>query len=372
MEHDATGDADVDPAGFVPRTKLRARQLTDSANTRFDQIRERSPLIDIGTSVFERDKQAAGTLLGSALALRLFLFFVPLALFAVGVAGILGGHLGVSSPSDTAGLSGSVAQQINSAFDQSGTTPWLAAGLGLIGVASTGRSLTRALVLSSALSWQLGGKQKTPVRAIGVVVGLVVGVTLAAAILNRIREASGVAVASVSFLGAAAIYVVLWSLLFQALPRATTDPGAALPGASIVGVGLAGLQAVSQLYLPRQIENASSVYGALGITIAFLGWFFFLGRAIAFSFSLNAVIYERIGSVSGVVFAVPVIRELPRRVPAVARYFALESEPSTASASSDPGDISRGGSRGLEQRLREADESDRGARRSAAHTEADE
>ena len=37
-----------------------------------------------------------------------------------------------------------------------------------------------------------------------------------------------------------------------------------------------------------------------------LGWFFIIGRAIAFAFELNAVIYERFGSITTAVFSLPV------------------------------------------------------------------
>jgi hypothetical protein len=197
-------------------------------------------------------------------------------------------------------------------------------GAGLVGIATTGRSLTRALVLSSALSWELGGRHKIPIRAMGVVVGIVVGIALMATIMNRIRGATGVAVSTVSFVAVAAVYVVLWSLLYLSLPRATRDPGAAIPGAAVVAVVLAGLQAVSQLYLPRQVESASSLYGSIGVAIASLGWFFFIGRAMAFSFAVNAVVYERVGSVSRFVFGVPGLRAIPARSPALARYFDLD------------------------------------------------
>ena len=163
-----------------------------------------------------------------------------------------------------------------------------------------------------------------PARAIGVVVGLFAGLALAAAITNRIRQASGIAVTSVSMLAVFAVYIVLWIALYQSLPRSTSDPGAALPGASVVAATMTGLQAITQFYLPRQIDNAASLYGSLGVLIAFLGWFFLLGRAIAFSFAVNAVIYEQVGSVSVFVFRLPVLRAIPRRVPAVARYFAVD------------------------------------------------
>jgi uncharacterized BrkB/YihY/UPF0761 family membrane protein len=161
----------------------------------------------------------------------------------------------------------------------------------------------------------------------GIVVGLIVSASLAAAIVNRINQATGAAVASISLVGVAAVYTVFWLLLFQALPRATTDPGASLPGAAFVGVVLALLQLITQFYLPQQVSNSSQLYGQLGVLVAFLGWFFFIGRAIAFASSLNAVIYEQLGSVSTLFFALPVIRQIPRRVPAVSRYFALDHDP---------------------------------------------
>lgn len=289
-----------------------------------DELRTRATAVDIAMRMYERDKNAAGTLLGSALSLRLFLFFVPLVLVAVGTAGILGRHSDYDAVSSGAGISGSLATEIDSAFDQGVITPWLAVAVGLIGMATTGRSLARALVLSSALSWELGGRQKLRTRAIGVVVGIVVGMALISVLLNRLRSAVGIALVSVSFLAVGASYLVLWSLLYLALPRRTPDPGAALPGAVIMAVVLTGLQAVTQLYLPGQIDNASSVYGTVGVAVTTLGWFFIIGRTMAFSFAVNAVLYEQFGSISGVVFGLPGLRAILRRLPALARFLDLD------------------------------------------------
>ena len=43
-----------------------------------------------------------------------------------------------------------------------------------------------------------------------------------------------------------------------------------------------------------------------------LGWFFILGRAIVFAIELNPVLFDRYGSLTAVVFSLPVIRILPR------------------------------------------------------------
>jgi len=306
------------------RMRSWGRESASRAESWFHEIRERVTVVDVGARVYERDKEAAGTLLGSALSLRLFLFFVPLVLMIVGLAGVLGSSTNGADAVEAAGLSGTMAGYVDDAFSQSGSTPWIALLVGLTGVATTGRALTRALVLSSALSWRLGGKQRTPVRVIGLVVGLVVGLALAGAIMNRIRQTTGAAVTSVSMVGLYAVFFAIWLMISQALPRRTTDPGASLPGAAVIALVMAGLQAVTQFYLPQQISNSSQLYGQLGVLLAFLGWFFLLGRTIAFSFALNAVIYEQVGSVSVFVFGLPVIRRIPQSIPAVGRYFAVD------------------------------------------------
>lgn len=295
----------------------------DAWRARLEQLRGRVRPLDVALLVQARDKEAGGTLLGSALALRLFLFFVPMVLTVVGLAGLLGRYTTVDSMSSTVGISGTLANEIDAAFDQGATAPWLAAVVGLFGMATTGRSLTRALVLSSALSWELGGRQRLGVRAVGIVIGIVVGMALATSVLNHVRAAAGVALDTISFAVLGVVYLVLWVPLFLALPRRSADPGAALPGAAVMAVLMTALQMVTTLYLPQQIEGASSLYGGLGVAVATLGWFFFIGRALALGFAMNAVLYEEIGTVSRFVFGLPVLRSVPIRVPWVARFFDL-------------------------------------------------
>ena len=163
-------------------------------------------------------------------------------------------------------------------------------------------------------------------RVIGVVVGIVISMVVVIMVVRRIDEASGPAISSVSFMAVAPAYFVLWSVLFLSLPRGTSDPGAILPGALVVALVVTVMHAISQLFLTRQIESAGSLYGAVGVAVAIFGWFYFLGRGLAFGFAVNAVLYERIGSVSEFVFGLPGLRAFPRRWPALARFFDLESD----------------------------------------------
>jgi membrane protein len=328
--HQGGETADPTPPGLEGRVAKLTRvskDLLEDTKRRSDRWRDRIPVLDTGWQIFERDRDAAGTLLGSALALRLFLFFVPFLLLLVGLAGIIGPLFSIEKPARHVGIAGALADDIDATFDQSSHSPWIAILIGLWALVWTGRSLSRALILSSALSWRLGGGQKVGIRVAGTIVGILSGFGLAWTLVNQIRQNAGVAVVTISFVTVALVYVALWSLLYVTLPRATSDPGAALPGAALIALTVTGLQAVSILYLPSRISDASSVYGIVGYVVVLLGWFFIIGRVLAFSFALNAVIYETYGSISQLIFGLPVIRLLPRRWPFFVRYFDLDTGP---------------------------------------------
>lgn len=331
VDDDAVSEQAVSPTppgveGRLSKISSLSNRLREDAKQRAHSWRERIPLLHTGWKIYERDRDAVGTLLGSALALRLFLFFVPFLLLLAGIAGLLGLLLSVDDPASHAGISGALAEDIDTAFEQESRSPWFAIVIGLWGMVWAGRSLSRALILSSALSWKLGGGQKARLRVVGTIVGILSGFGLAWAIVNQIRQNAGAAIVAVSFVTVAVVYLALWSLLYLSLPRATSDPGAALPGAAMIAATLSGLQAVTILYLPNQVSSASSVYGIIGSVVALLGWFFIVGRVLALSFAVNSVIYETYGSISQLIFGLPVLRLLPRRWPAFAQYFDLEVE----------------------------------------------
>jgi uncharacterized BrkB/YihY/UPF0761 family membrane protein len=327
--------ADVVPvadAAFSDSSGLRAlversRQRVSAGQTRLNALIDKyqdRPLLDVTLRILQRDREGAGTLVGSALAFRLFLFFVPLTLFAVGVIGVLASWFDLHELNATAGLTGTLAAQMNTALAQPNSTRWIAIIAGLSGMAWAGRSLSRVLVASSCLAWRLPVTAKASVRVIGSVAALVVGMVFVWTVVNRLRRDLGIGVAGLSFVAAFAIYALGWMALSMLLPRATRDPSALLPGAVLVGAVLAGMQAIAQLYLPDKIGRASALYGAIGTTVVTLGWFFFVARAMVFGMSLDAVIYERFGSISQFVFSLPLVRALPPRSAWIRRFFDLD------------------------------------------------
>ena len=309
---------DDDAGGLVQRTLAWV-------NERFQRY-EDQPLVDVCMRIYQRDRDITGTVAGSAIAFRLFLFFVPLLLFVVGIAGFVSHLITAEEVNENTGLGGSMAAQIETALSQPTQTRWVAIGVGFFGILSAGYSLSKVLVAASAAGWQLTRRPKASPKLIGALVGVISGVGLVALIITRIRAESGVGVASISFLAAFVIYIVAWLVALSVLPRAAKDPGALLPGAAIIAFTLTGMQAISQLYIPDRLSRASELYGAFGATIVTLGWFFILGRTIVFGIVVNAVIHERFGSITNFVFSWPVIRLL-RKSSLVRRIFELDEWP---------------------------------------------
>jgi uncharacterized BrkB/YihY/UPF0761 family membrane protein len=163
-------------------------------------------------------------------------------------------------------------------------------------------------------------------RVVGIVVGTTVGVALLTGIINRVRENAGLPLAWLSFVPVVAIYIVAWSLLYLALPRGTSDLSAVLPGVILFSITLTGMEAVTQLYLPGRFEHASALYGSVGVTVVTLGWFFILGRVLVLSMTINAVLYERIGSVSRFIFGLPLLRAIPRRWPRFTNLIGIDAQ----------------------------------------------
>jgi len=315
--------------GYPSDLVTRGRTRLTREQERLEQMlarHEHRPLIDVALRIYRRDRESAGTVVGSAVAFRLFLFFVPLLLFLVGLLGIIATWVEPEDVHDQTGITGSLAVQIDSALSQPGSSRWIATILGLLGMTSAGRSLSKVMVSASCLAWRLPVRTKASMRIVGGIVGLVAGIALVAVIVNRIRADLGLAATGLSFVAAVVLYGLAWLALSMLLPRATNDPGALLPGAVLVGLTIAGMQAVSQLYLPNRLGQASEIYGAIGTTVVTLGWFFILGRAMVLGMALDAVIHESFGTISQAVFSLPVLRILPRRSRWIRRFFDLDTE----------------------------------------------
>jgi hypothetical protein len=89
------------------------------------------PIVDVVLGTYRRDRRTAGSVMSSALAFRLFLFFLPLLLVTIGVAGFASEVVDARSVNRAAGISGGLAKEVSTAFHESGLTRWVAVLLGL-------------------------------------------------------------------------------------------------------------------------------------------------------------------------------------------------------------------------------------------------
>src|SRR5580700_2826004 len=128
---DAAG-GDTDDTGLI-----RLAAATRGGVTRVQRWLARYqgvPVVDIVVGTFRRDRRAAGSVMSSALAFRLFLFFLPLLLLTIGVAGFASEVVDARSVNRAAGISGGLAKEVSTAFHESGLTRWVAVLLGVWGV----------------------------------------------------------------------------------------------------------------------------------------------------------------------------------------------------------------------------------------------
>lgn len=289
--------------------------------------------VDLAVSFYERDRDTFASVLGSAIALRLFLFIVPAIVATVGLVMTVAGHDAVTSTLKAGNITGDLAAQISESTDTSRGTSLLVFLGGLWLTLWAGRNLTKVLAACAGGAWRLDGREsRATLRMGGAVSGLVLLLLGLSFGLNRLRDDFGVAVVTTSWVLTGVVLAVAWFAVTLALPRRTRDPGALLPGAVLMGVTLTLLQAFMQLYLPGRISRASHLMGSIGTAIATLGYMFFVGRIMAASLILNAVVWERVGSISELVFALPVLRRIPERFPSVARFFDLAADEAEAEA----------------------------------------
>jgi uncharacterized BrkB/YihY/UPF0761 family membrane protein len=318
--------------GLLARSRRRAEIRLEAIRVRLAGQRERSGPLDVALRIYERDHENFGSVLGSAVAFRLFLFLFSLVVLSVGVGTlVLGQGWFGDGLSDDLGVGGAIATQVDEALRQDDSSGLILAIGGLAATAWAGKNLAITLTAASANAWRIPRPAGvTSVRAVGVVIGLVTTVMVLATVLRLVQANANVIIVATSFIAIFVAYAAVWFGLTLVLPRATRDPSSLLPGAVLSGATFALLGWVSQFYLVPRLESGSDVLGGLGITAVTLGWLFFASRIMVASLGVNAVLYERYGSFLDLLLSLPGLRRLrDRRVV----QWLLEGQPSTETES---------------------------------------
>jgi uncharacterized BrkB/YihY/UPF0761 family membrane protein len=303
-----------DPKNLLKRGRRRVEDAAGAATQRLTSLRQHSSAVDVAVRIFERDHQNFGSVLGSAVAFRLFLFLFSLVVLSVGTGvlvlgrGWFGDGLG-----DDLGLAQSLAASLDEALNRGDSSGILLVLGGVVATAWAGRNLAVTLTAASASAWQIPRPAgMTSARAVGVVIGLLSAIMVFASAMRLVQDSAHLIVVATSIIAIFVAYSAAWFALSLVLPRATRDPSSLLPGAALTGLTFAGLGWVSQFYLVPRLDSGSEMLGGLGLTAVALGWLFVASRIVVASLVVNAVVYERYGSLLDLLLSLPGLRRLHR------------------------------------------------------------
>jgi uncharacterized BrkB/YihY/UPF0761 family membrane protein len=279
----------------------RARARTAAVQERAAQIQERAEAergrhgsVDAVFEIADRDAEVGGTIIAGALAYRLFIWLLPLALVFVAGFGVAASTAN-DSPEKAArslGLAGIVSGSVAGAASSS--TRWYALVIGIPILLWATRSLLRTLIVIHRLCWtdvRHAAPKATP-KATLRLLGLLLCFLAVSAGANYVRSrlpGPGLIVT----VGLILPYGGLWLLLSMRLPRRDAPWTALLPGALVFAVGLEVVSAVAAFFIVPEAESKQSTYGSLGLAAALLLGLFFLSRLVVATAVVNATLWER-------------------------------------------------------------------------------
>ena len=276
------------------RAPRRCRRAQRSIQERAEAERGRHGSVDAVYEIADRDAEVGGSIIAGALAYRLFIWLLPLALVLVAGFGIAASQASDSSEkaARSLGLAGIVSGSVAGAANSSGR--WYAIVIGIPILLWATRSLLRTLIVIHRLCWtdvRRAAPKATPRAAIRLL-GLLLCFIAVSAGANYVRSrlpGPGVIVTVALILP----YGGLWLLVSMRLPRRDAPWTALLPGALVFAIGLEIVSAVVAFFIVPEAESKQGTYGSLGLAAALLLGLFFLSRLVVGSAVVNATLWER-------------------------------------------------------------------------------
>jgi len=285
------------PASRLARARSRAasaRAAGQRYSERAQDERERHPSIDAVFEMVERDGEVGGGIIAAALAYRVFIWLLPVALVAVAGLGFAADSASESpeQTADSLGLRGLVSSSIAHAANS--PNRWYALVIGIPAVIWATRSVLRVLIGAHRLVWT-DDRTRAPkpqlvasLRLLGIM--LCFGVVSGAA--SAIR-AAGTGPGVLATLVALLPYAGLWVLVAVRLPHRDAPWPALVPGAAMVALGVEILHVVIAYAITPWAIAKQGTYGALGAGAALLTALFLISRLVVASAVVNATLWER-------------------------------------------------------------------------------
>ena len=284
--------------------ELRAQPVQDTrigrARTRFLELAERAttwgplrPAAEVGWQTARRDTAIGGSVLAAALAYRIFIWLLPLAL--VLVLG-LGWVADTSSLLNESGIGSYVAGSVSAATENVSTWARIT-GLvvGVFVLLYETYVLLRAIRAVTAIAWGLPIRRTTsPPRDTLVFLAGALGFAVTASAGATIRRQLDFPVDVVAWVASwALLSAIFLAFAWWLLPHGATRWTEVAPGAALVGLATILIGVFNWLILYPWLSQKEETYGVLGVAAGLLFSFFLIGRTIELSASLNAVLTER-------------------------------------------------------------------------------
>ncbi len=286
-----------EPAPRRERTRhwtAEVRERSQRLAERAEAERGRHSSVDAVFDMVERDSEVAGGIIAGALAYRLFIWLLPLALVAVAGLGIAA-DASSGSPEEAAeslGIEGLVSNSIANAAES--PNRWYALAIGIPVLVWATRSVLRVLIGAHRLVWgdpRASVAKPTFVAALRLLVlmlsfGAVTTLVSAARAWSALPGLLGTFVAVVPYAG-------LWLLITLQLPHRGTNWVTLIPGAVLFGVGTEVINIVGAYVITPYAIAKQGTYGALGIAAALLVGLFLISRVAVAAAVVNATLWER-------------------------------------------------------------------------------
>jgi len=273
--------------------RTEGQRLADRAEAERAQHRS----VDALYEMVDRDAEVGGGIIACALAYRLFIWLLPLALVIVAGLGIAA-DASSGSPEEAAkslGFEGLVSNSIANAAES--PNRWYALLIGVPLLVWATRSLLRALIGAHRLVWRdvrAASAKPTIVRSLEFL-GLLVGFSLVSMLASAARgwaPGPGVLVTILAITP----YAGLWLLVALMLPHRGAPWVALVPGALIYAAGTEIIHAVAAYVITPWALAKQGTYGALGLAAALLVCLFLISRLVVASAVVNATLWERSAS----------------------------------------------------------------------------
>jgi uncharacterized BrkB/YihY/UPF0761 family membrane protein len=296
-----SGNPGEDPSAPAASRRARleacveaARALRERLEARVVERRRGRGPVDALAEIVDRDLEVGGGIMAGALAYRLFVWLLPLALVVVGGLGIVS-QAADSTPSDAAssfGVSGLVSSSVANAARSGARVYALLIGVPLLMIAT--RSVLRTLIVTHRLAWvDMRSRTHKPtwVASARLLVALV-SYFVIAGVSHRVDPLLGPVPVLLTIV-LMVPYAGLWLAVSVDLPRRDAPWQALVPGAVLFAVGVELLHVVTEFYIAPHTASLEGTYGSLGIAAALLLSLFLISRLAVGAAIVNATLWDR-------------------------------------------------------------------------------